>query len=350
MNAQPHRRRNALTGDWVLVSPQRTARPWLGRTEPAAEPARPAYDPSCYLCPGNRRANGVVNPSYDGPYVFPNDFPALRPEADPEAAASGHPLLESEPVQGECRVVCYSPRHNRTLPQMTVPDIRRVVDTWADQVADLGRRWRWVQVFENKGAVMGCSNPHPHGQIWAGDALPTEPAREDARQREHAARTGRDLLGDCLAAELERGDRIVLANDQWVFWTPFWAVWPYELLLAPRRRVERLPDLAEAERDALAAILKDMLTACDRLFDTSFPYSMGWHGAPTDGRAHPHWRLHAHVYPPLLRSAIVKKFMVGYEMLGEPQRDLTPEQAAERLRGQLTNGKDMGRLPRGEAE
>lgn len=327
----PHRRMNALTGDWILVSPQRTQRPWLGREEEGAATPRPAYEPSCYLCPGNRRANGAVNPAYTGTHVFPNDYPALLP-GDPGQAESGHPLLAAQAVRGECRVVCFSPRHDLTLADLPAAEIRGVIDTWAEQVADLGRRYRWVQVFENKGELMGCSNPHPHGQIWAGDALPNEPAKEDVRQQKHYARQGRDLLGDYLQVELERNERMIMANEHWVFLTPFWAVWPYEMLLVPRRPVGRLPDLDAPERDALAEILHRMLPACDRLFQVSFPYSMGWHGAPTDGREHPDWRLHAHFYPPLLRSATVKKFMVGYEMLAEPQRDLTPEQAAARLR------------------
>ena len=329
--AAPHRRQNALTGDWILVSPQRTSRPWRGRVERPAPERRPGHEPGCYLCPGNRRANGDVNPAYAGTYVFPNDFPALLPgeAGQPEP---GHPLLAARAVRGECRVICFSPRHDLTLPQMPVADIRRVVDTWAEQVADLGRRYRWVQVFENKGEIMGCSNPHPHGQVWASDALPNEPAKEDARQAEYHARHGRDLLGDYLELELALAERIVLANEHWVFLTPYWAVWPFETLLLPRRPAGHLPALTDPERDALADILQRMLAAYDRLFQTSFPYSMGWHGAPADGRDHPSWRLHAHFYPPLLRSATVKKFMVGYEMLAEPQRDLTPEQAAARLR------------------
>ena len=327
----PHRRQNALTGDWVLVSPQRTQRPWLGRRETGGAAPWPAYDSECCLCPGNRRASGEANPVYAGTYAFPNDFPALLP-GEAGRADAGHPLLISQAVRGECRVVCFSPRHDLTLPQMPVADIRRVVDMWAEQVADLGRRHRWVQVFENKGGVMGCSNPHPHGQIWASDSLPNEPAKEDDRQREYFARHARDLLGDYLDLEREQGERMVLANDQWAFVTPYWAVWPFETLLIPRRPVGHLPALTDTERDALADILQQMLAAYDRLFQTSFPYSMGWHGAPTDGRDHSHWRLHAHFYPPLLRSAAVKKFMVGYEMLAEPQRDLTPEQAARQLR------------------
>jgi UDPglucose--hexose-1-phosphate uridylyltransferase len=326
----PHRRLNPLTGEWVLVSPHRTRRPWQGKREtvPAAE--RPAYDSSCYLCPGNARAGGAVNPDYRGPYVFTNDFAALLPETAP-APAGGRPLFRHEPVPGACRVVCYSPRHDLTMAEMEVTDIRRVVTLWADQVADLGRTYPWVQVFENKGEMMGCSNPHPHGQIWAGTAMPNEPFKEDLRQREYWARERAPLL--LAAAEYEAAERvrIVVENEHWLAFVPFWAVWPFETLLVPRSHRPRLTDLPEEERDSLAALLKRLLVRYDNLFETSFPYTMGWHGAPTGGGDHPHWQLHAHFYPPLLRSATVRKFMVGYEMLAEAQRDITPEQAAERL-------------------
>ena len=346
---RPHRRWNALTGEWVLVSPHRTQRPWQGQTEATAGAGRPSYDPACYLCPGNRRANGETNPAYTGTFVFDNDFAALLPPAAgasvPPGAASAavsgaHALLRQEPVDGTCRVICFSPRHDLTLAEMDVADIARVVDTWAAETAALGARHRWVQVFENKGAVMGCSNPHPHGQIWAGSALPTIAAAEDRRQREHADAHGSPLLIDYLGAELDRGARVVHQTAHWVAVVPYWAVWPFETLLLPRRRVARLPDLSPAERADLAAFLRAVLAGCDRLFDVSFPYSMGWHGAPgpasadepAQAQAQAHWQLHGHILPPLLRSATVKKFMVGYEMLAEPQRDLSPEQAAARLR------------------
>lgn len=327
----PHRRRNPLTGEWVLVSPHRTQRPWLGKQESAGGARRPAHDPACYLCPGSTRANGERNPDYTGAYVFPNDFAALNTAAQ-DPVDTANPLLRGEPARGECRVICFSPRHDLTLPEMPVEAIRGVVDVWAEQVAGLGRTWRWVQVFENKGDVMGCSNPHPHGQVWAGDALPNEPAKEDREQRAHLAQYGRGLLADYLDLEVRAGERIVVQNEHWVAVVPYWAVWPYETLLLPRRHVLRLPDLVPVERDALAAILKRLLTRYDNLFQTSFPYSMGWHGAPTEDGDFSHWRLHAHFYPPLLRSATVKKFMVGYEMMAEAQRDLTAEQAASRLR------------------
>jgi UDPglucose--hexose-1-phosphate uridylyltransferase len=343
---RPHRRQNPLTGQWVLVSPQRTLRPWQGQTESAAREQRPAHDPACYLCPGSVRAGGIANPAYTGTFVFDNDFPALTPgvdvdvDVDVDGASSGgraglHPLLRSQPVEGSCRVICFSPRHDLTLAEMAPADIARLVDTWAAETEALGARYRWVQVFENKGAVMGCSNPHPHGQIWASSVLPSEAVAEDREQRRYLEAQGRPLLSDYLDVELGARERVVCESDCFVAVCPYWAVWPFETLLLPRRRVRRLPELAPAERADLGKFLAMMLAGYDRLFGVSFPYSMGWHGAPydaadvEDGR---HWQLHAHVFPPLLRSATVKKHMVGYEMLGEPQRDLTPEAAAERLR------------------
>jgi len=327
----PHRRRNPLTGEWVLVSPQRTQRPWLGQVERVPEEARPAYDPHCYLCPGNARAGGARNPHYRETYVFTNDFPALLPETPPVDEAA-HPLLQAAPEQGTCRVICFSPRHDLTLAEMPVAAIRRVVDVWAEQVEDLGARYAWVQVFENKGEMMGASNPHPHGQVWAQGSLPNEAAKEDLHQRAYLEEHGEPLLLAYAALEEGAQERVVVANDCWLAVVPFWAVWPFETLLLPRRPTLRLPDLADAERDALADLLKRLLTRYDNLFQTSFPYSMGWHGAPTAPGDFRHWQLHAHFYPPLLRSAAVRKFMVGYEMLAEPQRDLTPEEAAARLR------------------
>ncbi|MBI5835277.1 MAG: UDP-glucose--hexose-1-phosphate uridylyltransferase [Armatimonadetes bacterium] len=327
----PHRRLNALTGDWILVSPHRTKRPWQGQVEKPAVEQRLAHDPRCYLCPGNERAGGLTNPKYDSTFVFTNDFAALLTDS-PDVGAAEHRLLRAEAESGTCRVICFSPRHDLTLPEMELPAIRSVVDLWADQITELGATYPWVQVFENKGAVMGCSNPHPHGQVWAGSALPNEILKEDARQRAYAAEHGLPLLVDYLATETESGERIVVANDTWVAVVPWWALWPYEVLLVPRRHVLRLPDLDQAERDGLADILKRMLTRYDNLFECTFPYSMGWHGAPTLAGDQSHWQLHAHFYPPLLRSATVKKFMVGYEMLAEAQRDVTAEQAAAKLR------------------
>ena len=324
----PHRRHNPLTGEWVLVSPHRTQRPWLGATEQTEGERRPAHDPTCFLCPGNARANGAVNPDYDGTYVFTNDYAALLPESRGDETGS---LLRVAPAAGECRVVCFSPRHDLTLAEMETSDIRRVVDTWADQTAELGEKWKWVQVFENKGEIMGCSAPHPHGQIWASDFVPTFVSREDEHQRAYFERKGSTLLRDVLHEELASGARVVVAGEHWVLLVPFWATWPFEYLLLPRRDVKRLPDLTSEERSDLARVLKEGLGRYDALFQTSFPYTMGWHGAPF-GEDAEHWTLHAHFYPPLLRSATVRKFMVGYEMLAEPQRDLTPELAAKRLR------------------
>jgi len=328
---RPHRRRNPLTGEWVLVSPHRTQRPWQGKLETASTSGLPAYDPGCYLCPGNRRAGGAVNPSYTDVHVFDNDFSALLPEIQP-AAGAGHILLQQETVGGTCRVLCFSPRHDLTLALMEETNIRRVVDLWAWQAQELGRLYPWVQIFENRGEIMGCSNAHPHGQLWAASALPNEPAKEDARQRIYRDERRSVLLLDYLELETGRKDLLVEENDHWAAVVPFWAVWPFETLLLPRRHVLRLPDLATEERQSLAGILKRLLTRYDNLFRASFPYTMGWHGAPTTAGDLSHWQLHAHFYPPLLRSATVKKFMVGYEMLSEPQRDITPEAAAGRLR------------------
>jgi UDPglucose--hexose-1-phosphate uridylyltransferase len=292
---------------------------------------RPRYDPGCYLCPGNERAGGARNPHYASTFVFTNDFAALLPDT-PSAAINPHPLLRAETEQGTCRVICFSPRHDLTLAEMAVPDIRAIVDVWAEQTTELGRRYRWIQVFENKGAIMGCSNPHPHGQIWAEDRLPNQPAREARNQRAYFEEHGTPLLVAYADLEAAERTRIVVQNEHWLAVVPYWAVWPFQVLLLPRRHVLRLPDLDDGGRNMLAAILKRLLVKYDNLFETSFPYSMGWHGAPFDGGDHAHWHLHAHFYPPLLRSATVKKFMVGYEMLAEAQRDLTAEQAAERLR------------------
>lgn len=333
----PHRRFNPLTGDWVLVSPHRTQRPWQGQMEAVAVDAMPAHDPSCYLCPGNTRAGGIANPAYEGTYVFDNDFAALLPDtaagpASPPASADD--LLVAEPESGICRVVCFSPRHDVTLARMSVADITRVVETWQAQVAELGARddIASVQIFENRGAVMGCSNPHPHGQIWASRHLPNEPAKEDERQRAWYADHGRPLLADYLARELAEGTRIVHQNDRFVVLVPFWAVWPFETMVLPRRPIAGFDDFEPGDAEALAEALRAITVRYDNLFRTSFPYSMGFHQKPLDGRDHPEWVMHAHFYPPLLRSATVKKFMVGFEMLGSPQRDITAEAAAERLR------------------
>ena len=327
----PHRRRDPLRDEWVLVSPGRAERPWHGAEEPDGAIELEAYDPACSLCPGNTRANGDRNPAYDSTFVFANDFGALRADSTTESFSDG--LLRAEGERGECRVVCFSPRHDLSLGAMADDDIRRVVELWADQTDELGKRYRWVQVFENRGAGMGASNPHPHGQIWAGSALPVIGAREAATQAEHHGRTGRRLLLDYVAQE-SGVERVVDETDHWLAVVPFWAAWPFELLLVPKRPVPTLPAIAATEREDLARLLGRVLRDCDALFGRPFPYSMGWHQAPFgagDADAASVWQLHAHVYPPLLRGS-VRKFLVGYELLAETQRDFTPEEAAARLR------------------
>jgi UDPglucose--hexose-1-phosphate uridylyltransferase len=326
----PHRRYNPLTGEWITVSPHRTKRPWKGQVEKPPQEVRPAYDPHCYLCPGNERAGGAHNPTYENTFVFTNDFAALLPDT-PSVEINPHPLLRAETERGTCRVICFSPRHDLTLAEMDAGAIRKVVDVWAEQIEDLGQSYRWVQVFENKGKMMGCSNPHPHGQIWAGDALPNEIVKEDRQQRLYFEAEGTPMLVAYAELEAEKDVRVLVENEHWLVVVPYWALWPFETMLMPRRHVLRLPELVDAERDALAEVMRELLIRYDNLFETSFPYSMGWHGAPTGAGDYAHWQLHAHYYPPLLRSATVKKFMVGYEMLAEPQRDLTAEQAADRL-------------------
>lgn len=327
---RPHRRYNPLTGEWILVSPHRTNRPWQGQEEIPPREEHPVYDQNCYLCPGNERAGGAQNPDYDETFVFTNDFAALLPDT-PDTTVNPHSLMRAEGVRGTCRVLCFSPRHDRTLAEMDAADIRTVVDLWVSQLADLSE-YRWVQIFENRGEMMGASNPHPHGQIWAGDMLPREPAKEDTQQHAYLKEHGTPLLIDYAELETEAGTRIVVENDDWLVVVPYWAIWPFETLVLPRRHVLRLTDLTDTERNSLADVLKRMLIKFDNLFNVSFPYSMGWHNAPNDEADYEHWQLHAHFYPPLLRSATVRKFMVGFEMLGEPQRDLTAEQAAARLR------------------
>lgn len=327
----PHRRRNLLTGEWLLVSPHRAKRPWQGEAAPPAPPPAPAHDPACHLCPANTRATGEANPDYSGTFVFQNDFAALLDEGGEDDGAAS--LFETRPATGEARVICFAPDHGQTLARLPVDAVRRVVDTWCALSAELGARWAHVQLFENKGAMMGASSPHPHGQVWASDFVPELPAREDARQRGWLADKGTVLLDDVAAAELAAGERVVEANDHWLAIVPHWAAWPFETLLIARDRVARLEQLDAAARDALAEILGRLLRRYDALFGCDFPYSMGWHGAPHgQGDDSAHWRLHAHFLPPLLRSASVRKHMVGFELLAETQRDITPESAAERLR------------------
>jgi UDPglucose--hexose-1-phosphate uridylyltransferase len=332
-----HRRYNPLLDEWVLCSPGRLSRPWLGAREAEPRAAAPEHDPDCYMCPGNERASGIRTPRYRGVYVFDNDYPALRQEAGPAQhegpAEITHPLLVSAPERGRCRVVCFSERHDRHLGSMSPEEVRLVVDTWASESERLGAAGaRYVQIFENRGAMMGASNPHPHGQIWAGEHVPSIPARMAGRLEAHRRSCGRDLLGDYLDEELRRGERIVEAGEHWVQVVPFWAVWPFETLVIPRRLVGTLRDLADGEREELAGILGRLVRRYDALFGVPFPYSMGWYERPRDGEGHEGLRLHARYLPPLLRSASVRKFLVGYELTAEPQRDLTPEEAAERLR------------------
>ncbi|KAM7319641.1 hypothetical protein ACRRTK_021324 [Alexandromys fortis] len=329
-----HIRYNPLQDEWVLVSAHRMKRPWQGQVEPQPLETVPRHDPLNPLCPGATRANGEVNPLYDGTFLFDNDFPALQPNA-PDPGPSDHPLFRAEAARGVCKVMCFHPWSDVTLPLMSVPEIRAVVDAWASVTEELGAQYPWVQIFENKGAMMGCSNPHPHCQVWASSFLPDVAQREERSQQSFHTQHGKPLLLEYGHQELLRKERLVLSSEHWLVLVPFWAVWPFQTLLLPRRHVRRLPELTPAERDDLASIMKTLLTKYDNLFETSFPYSMGWHGAPTGlktGATYEHWQLHAHYYPPLLRSATVRKFMVGYEMLAQAQRDLTPEQAAERLR------------------
>lgn len=327
----PHRRYNPLTDQWVLVSPHRAKRPWQGQQEKVQEEQKPSHDPNCYLCPRNKRITGEPNPDYRKPYVFKNDFSALLVDS-PAPEASQDPLFQSSVARGESRVICFSPDHSKTLPLLTESEIEDVIDVWQAQLNELGQQYQWVQIFENKGAAMGCSNPHPHGQIWANRFLPNEVAREDENQRKYYEKHGSVLLVDYAKRELEQKERVVVETAHWVAVVPYWAVWPFETLLLPKAHVKRLTELSAEQRQDLAVILKKLTTKYDNLFETSFPYSMGFHAAPFNDENNEHWQLHAHFYPPLLRSATVRKFMVGYEMLGESQRDLTAEQAAARLR------------------
>lgn len=334
MSNSPHRRFNPLTNEWVLVSPQRTKRPWLGQVEEKMKIDLPQYDPECNLCPGNIRASGDKNPQYENTFVFDNDFPALLPESQLAPSSHQHTLLREEPETGYCKVVCFSPRHDLTLPDMLVEEVEMVIATWTQESESLGAREdiSYVQVFENKGAMMGCSNPHPHSQIWANSTIPNEPAKEFASQTDYFRQHASPLLLDYARLELESGERLVAANDDFIALVPFWAVWPFEVMVVATRPLPRLADCDAKARKNLAGIMLEVTKRYDKLFSVSFPYSMGFHQAPYDGKAHPEWVLHSHFYPPLLRSATVRKFMVGYELLAMPQRDITAESAAKVLR------------------
>ena len=329
----PHRRFNPLTREWVLVSPHRTQRPWQGQIEDEASAQQPSYDPNCYLCPGNERAGGFQNSDYANTFVFDNDFAALKADT-PAFEHNENNLLIAQSEAGQCRVVCFSPRHDLTIARMALQDLRRVVDVWVEEFIALSNlpHINAVQIFENRGAMMGCSNPHPHGQIWANVTIPNELQKELSTQKEYYAKHGESLLGAYLQIELQKNERVVCANDHFAVVVPYWAFWPFETLVISRRHVTGLDQLNDPERDALADILRQITIRYDNLFRASFPYTMGFHQRPTDGEEHPEFHLHAHFYPPLLRSATVKKFMVGYEMLAMPQRDITAEAAAARLR------------------
>ncbi|NQY36603.1 MAG: UDP-glucose--hexose-1-phosphate uridylyltransferase [Alteromonadaceae bacterium] len=326
----PHRRYNPLLNEWILVSPHRAKRPWQGQMETPDNEERPVYDNECFLCPGNKRINGEINEDYVDTFVFTNDFAAIK--QDTPVVNSDDPLFKMATEQGESRVICFSPDHSKTLPQLSNSEILTIVDTWQSQYKELGEKYTWVQVFENKGSVMGCSNPHPHGQIWAQQQLPSLVMRKQQAQKAYFEQYGTNLLQDYVAKEVENKERIVVINDDWLVVVPYWASWPFETLVLPMFPVSRMTDLNGSQKLNLADILKQITVKYDNLFSCSFPYSMGWHGAPFDNEKHDEWTLHASFFPPLLRSATVRKFMVGYEMMAEAQRDLTAEQAADRLR------------------
>jgi UDPglucose--hexose-1-phosphate uridylyltransferase len=338
INEDPHRRFNPLINEWVLVSPHRAKRPWQGQNETVVSDSLPQYDPTCYLCPENVRANGVVNEQYENCYVFENDFAALKQEAILFEENINETFFKVQPERGISKVVCFSPKHNLTLPEMTIDGIVNIIQTWQTEYAELGQidYINYVQIFENKGSVMGCSNPHPHGQIWAQSSLPTEVEKTQHSLKVYRSLYNSNLLQDYLNVELKYNERIVIESDHFVVLVPFWAIWPYETMIISKRHFGKITDFTPEETNDFAIILKELTIKYDNLFETSFPYSSGIHQAPTDGKSHPEWQFHMHFYPPLLRSATVKKFMVGYEMLGESQRDITPEKSAMILKNLST--------------
>jgi UDPglucose--hexose-1-phosphate uridylyltransferase len=327
-----HKRFNILTGEWVLVSPHRAKRPWQGQNEEISNEKHPIHDPNCYLCAGNTRVNGEENPKYDDVFVFINDFAALQTTSPKFAVNEG--LFKAESEQGICKVVCFSPDHSKSLADMSVENINKVVKAWQNQYTELGSNnmVNYVQIFENKGAVMGCSNPHPHGQIWSQSTLPNEVDKKDQRLKAYFSKNNSNLLGDYLKQELEANERIIYQNDAFIVLTPFWAVWPFETMIVPKKQCENITMISQQDSLNFADAISKTTKVYDKLFNCSFPYSSGIHQSPTNGEINDHWRWHMSFYPPLLRSASVKKFMVGYEMFGSPQRDITPEQAAKRLR------------------
>lgn len=332
-SAHPHRRRNPLTGHWVVVSPQRTKRPWQGQTDDGAAGNAATFDPACYLCPGNERAGGQHNPDYTSTFVFENDFAALLPGAPAPANDAADELFEIDAAVGECRVLCFSPRHDLTLAKMSVAEIAVVVDLWKSQLGDLIQDWEWVQLFETRGAMSGSSNPHPHGQVWSSNYLPNEAVSEIESQARYTAKHGSPMLLDYAEREAESGERTVAINDHWIAVVPYWAYWPYETMVLPRRAMSSLVETSADEDEALASVLQTMLGGFDRLFNTPFPYCSGWHSAPRSGAVG--FQVHAHYYPPLLRSADIAKIPASYEQLANLQRDLTPESAADNLRNVL---------------
>jgi UDPglucose--hexose-1-phosphate uridylyltransferase len=327
----PHRRYNPLKDEWILVSPQRAKRPWKGAVEKPQIRNTPSYDPKCYLCPGNKRISGEINLLYKETYVFPNDFQAVEPRTPEYHEESLEGIFQMKSVTGECRVVCFSPQHNKTLTHMSDDEIVKVLITWKEQISELSKKYEWIQIFENKGEIMGCSNPHPHAQIWATSTIPSEVQKEDQNQKIYLKKTNNNLLATYLKHELKEKKRVVLQNANWAVIVPYWALWPFETMILPKKEIQQFEELDEESLQDLSLIMKQILNKYDNLFQTIFPYTMGWHFAPYNGKKNDHWLMHAHFYPPLLRSASIKKFVVGYEMLGETQRDITPEWAALRL-------------------